>query len=83
MSQQNYLGDYAEQGYRKHKETSLKSELMSYAEKGVSLSIKGREARPEDIAFVCAVCENDTPYMRDYITDDKGIVRTIDFVNVY
>ena len=79
MSQQKYFLDYANISQKARLGNSLANELSSYSEKGVSLSIKGRSARPQDIALACALCEGKAPYMRDYITDENGIVKMIDF----
>ena len=82
MSQNEYLYDYACEGNRRIADESLKCELRDYARKGIRLSIRGRGAGPDDIALICAVCENGDEYMRDYVAGDDGIIEMIDFVRI-
>lgn len=61
---------------------SLKRELKNYYRQGVLLSLKGKPSNPYKIYKIvraCRVSEPKITYMRDYISDDAGNVKEIDF----
>lgn len=60
---------------------SLKSELDGYIKSGISLSLQGRPSNSYKIARACRVSENAT-YMRDYISDENGEIKAINFTKV-
>ncbi len=60
---------------------SIKSELDSYTKSGISLSLQNRPSNPYKIARACKVSETST-YMRDYISDESGEIKVIDFTRV-
>jgi hypothetical protein len=57
----------------------LKSELKKYSKKGVALTLQGKPSSPYNIVKACKVSETQASYMRDYISDEKGNVKRIDF----
>lgn len=61
---------------------SLKKELKNYCKQGVQLSLQGKPSNPYKIAKACRVSEKKVTYMRDYISDDAGNVKEIDFRRV-
>lgn len=56
----------------------LFKELISMERKGVSLWLDDRPTSPADIVN-SNVLQEDTVYMRDYITDDKGVLVELHF----
>lgn len=57
---------------------SLKKELKSYEEEGVSLYLNGYPSTSKSIVKAHMVAE-DGVYMRDYIGDGKGGIEKLDF----
>ena len=67
---------------RNHKDDSfdiLKSELKKYRKNGIHLSLQGKPSNPYNIVKAHKVSEEKNTFMRDYITDDTGHVKEIDF----
>ena len=60
----------------------LKSELKGYTKKGVALSLQGKPSSVYNIVKACKVSESLSAYMRDYISDDSGKVKEINFQRV-
>lgn len=60
---------------------AIKSELDSYSKSGISLSLQNRPSNSYKIARACKVSETST-YMRDYIPDESGVIKAIDFTRV-
>ena len=58
---------------------ALKSELKKYKKQGVALTLEGKPSNPYDIAKACRVSERAASYMRDYISDEDGNLREINF----
>lgn len=63
----------------KHPFNTLKDELKMYSKKGVALLLHGEPSSPCGIANACRVSEPQASYMRDYISDDAGRLKEIDF----
>ena len=61
---------------------ALKDELDSYCERGVRLSLQGKPCSPYNIVKAYRVSEPEATYMRDYISDENGSVKAIDFQRV-
>lgn len=59
----------------------LYNELEDYEKKGVSIMIDGAKASPLQIVTAHMVKEEGS-YMRDYVLDDRGHIKTLMFVNV-
>ena len=59
--------------------SSLKDELKLYSKKGVTLLLQGEPSNPCSIVNACKVSEPQATYMRDYISDDAGRLKGIDF----
>lgn len=59
----------------------IKNELELSSKEGVLLTLEGRVSTPEQIAKLCAFCE-ESNYMRDYIIDDYGNIVEIGFNEV-
>jgi hypothetical protein len=57
----------------------LKDELKKYSKKGVRLSLQGKPSNAYNIIRACKVSESKATYMRDYIADETGKVKEIDF----
>ena len=59
--------------------SSLKSELKMHSKNGIALLLQGKPSDPYAIANACKVSEPQATYMRDYISDDAGKLKEIDF----
>lgn len=56
----------------------LYQELVKYERNGIKMTMDGMPASPMQIAAAHMVKE-ETAYMRDYITDDKGYIKELSF----
>ena len=56
----------------------LRHELEQYRQKGISLNLEGFPSSPSEIVHAHLIAE-DGGYMRDYIQNEKGEIRKIDF----
>lgn len=56
----------------------LKDELDGYMQKGTQLLLNGRKSDATEIASEC-IFNEDSDYMRDYITDECGQLVELDF----
>ncbi len=57
-------------------------ELISYSQVGVLLYLQGKPSNPAKIAKACQVSESKATYMREYLPDEKGQIRGINFERV-
>lgn len=60
----------------------LLNELQGYRENGLRLALEGVPSTPEEVAAECFLFE-EKGYMRDYVTNEKGIVEEINFKRMY
>ncbi len=65
----------------KSEAVDLKTELRKLQHDEISLRLMGSESSPEEIACACVAEEKGT-YMRDYIIEEGGQIRQIDFIFV-
>lgn len=65
-------------GIKKLTKEELRKELQKYEKEGIRLLLDGHPSSPEEIARVCTLRESGS-YMRDYIRDDKDVIREIGF----
>ncbi len=56
-------------------QSSILSHLERIRQNGVTLYLNGHSATPDEIAKCCV--NEDTIYMPDYVTDEKGVLREI------
>lgn len=66
---------------KKTAEVRFEKELKQYKKRGIMLRREGREEEISQIVRHCILRE-ETPYMRDYISDEQGKVVEIDFLKV-
>lgn len=59
----------------------LFTELTRYEKSGIRMQINGYPASPMQIVSAHMLREEQT-YMRDYVMDDRGIVRELDFYRI-
>ena len=59
----------------------LYAELEKYEKAGVQLKLNSRPASPMQVVNAYMVKE-ESSYMRDYVCDEKGLVRELAFHNV-
>ena len=57
---------------------TLLNELEVYEKKGVRLAMENKMSSPENIAKECVICESGS-YMRDYVFDEDGKMRLLNF----
>ena len=57
---------------------NIKDELEAAEEMGMALALQGKSASPYEIAKACAF-EEESDYMRDYISDPAKKTTTINF----
>ncbi len=57
----------------------LLNELKEYQKSGLRLALEGEPSTPEQLAAECFLFE-EKAYLRDYVTDEKGFVKEINFV---
>lgn len=60
---------------------SFRTELEKYENQGVVITLEGEISSPGEVADVCLLRE-DSNYMRDYITDEKGKLAQLNFNHV-
>lgn len=60
---------------------SFRTELEKYENQGVIITLEGELSSPGEVAEVCLLKE-ESNYMRDYITDDRGNLIELNFNNV-
>lgn len=60
----------------------LQYELEWYSQRGVALGLEGIPSSPSEIVHAHLIAE-ECGYMRDYVQDEKGGIRKIDFSKVY
>lgn len=63
---------------RKKRDGALRRELEAYRRKGVMLWLDGEPSTPREIVKAHVVAE-DGVYMRDYVQNDKGEVKKLQF----
>lgn len=56
----------------------LRQELESYEEQGVELWLDGQPGSAKGITHACRIAE-EGDYMRDYVYDRKGVLRSLSF----
>ena len=70
------MGDHQEQTVG-----NLFTELSDFERKGVEISLDGLPASPMQIVQAHIMRENIT-YMRDYIMNEKGDIKSVSFQNI-
>lgn len=70
------MGDYGD-----HKFQTLFTELTDYEKKGVYMLINGLPASPMQIVQA-HIMREDSAYMRDYVLNDKGDIKELDFLDI-
>lgn len=60
------------------KNEKLRYELESYSDQGIQLLLNGRKSTPKRIAKAYKIAE-EGEYMRDYIQDENGKLRSLSF----
>ncbi len=61
---------------------ALENELICLQKRGIGLFLHGYPSSPHQIAGKCLFPKHNCSYMRDYILDDYGNIRKIDFYKV-
>ena len=56
----------------------MKKELEEYRQKGIKISMEGKNILPRHMAQRCCL-EKNSDYMRDYVIDDNGKLIEIGF----
>ena len=59
--------------------TELYMELEKYEKRGIDMLLDGYQASPLQIVSAHMVRE-ESNYMRDYILDEQGMIRELDFI---
>lgn len=70
------MGEYEDQRFQK-----LFTELTGYEQKGVHMLINGTPASPMQIVQA-HIMREDGVYMRDYMLNDKGDIKSLGFNHV-
>ena len=73
------MGEYEVYGNQKFQ--TLFAELTDYERKGVYILINGAPASPMQIVQAHSIKEEGV-YMRDYVLNDKGDVKKLDFLEL-
>ena len=55
-------------------------ELTAFADSGVDLYLDGKESDPARIAAACCMVREQ--FMRDYVTDETGVIEEIRFQHI-
>ena len=62
---------------------ALKQELDTYSRSGIQLKLQGRPSNSCKIAKTCStVRESHDSYMRDFISDENGVIIEINFQKI-
>ena len=60
----------------------IKEELINLKKNGISLLLQGSPASPARIAYLAGDIKHDSTYMRDYIADEAGQIKAVNFSKV-